>query len=445
MAEYDLTLKMIPFLDRHLAVPLLQFLELKNTYPAKDLLQAKYDLLLKTNMVDFTANVYKELHDTEEESAELMAHREQVINQLNKLDESVQEVLEILQDPEVLATVKQDKMHSHEILSERFGLTTEKVRLMYEFGKFQYECGNYGGSADMLYHYRILSNDNETNMSALWGKMASEMLSGNWDGALTDLFILRDAVEQRPYDTPVQQLEARTWLIHWSLFVFFNHARGRDVLVDMFFQANYINTIQNGCPWVVRYLIAAVMNSKRRRNYMKDLVTVVQQTSYMYQDPATKFITSLCVDYDFDGAQLALKECEDLLDNDFFLCGILDDFLDQARCYITETYCRIHSRIDISALSQRLNLSKEEGEKWLVNLVRDTRMDAKIDFAENAFIMNTVFPSVQQQMIERTKGLVMKTQILSSKIEKRKRIWLNKRHPLQHLLRQKLPLLLLLN
>jgi translation initiation factor 3 subunit E len=67
----------------------------------------------------------------------------------------------------------------------------------------------------------------------------------------------------------------------------------------------------------------------------------------MYQDPATKFITSLCVDYDFDAAQLALKECEDLLDNDFFLCGILDDFLDQARCYITETYCRIHSRIDI--------------------------------------------------------------------------------------------------
>ena len=72
-------------------------------------------------------------------------------------------------------------------------------------------------------------------------------------------------------------MEARTWLIHWALFVFFNHVRGRDVLVDLFFQPNYINTIQNGCPWVVRYLIAAVMNNKRRKNYMKDLVAVVQQ------------------------------------------------------------------------------------------------------------------------------------------------------------------------
>lgn len=33
-------------------------------------------------------------------------------------------------------------------------------------------------------------------------------------------------------------------------------------------------------------------------------------------------------------------------------------------------------------MSQRLNLSQEEGEKWIVNLIRDTRVDAKIDFEE---------------------------------------------------------------
>ena len=34
-----------------------------------------------------------------------------------------------------------------------------------------------------------------------------------------------------------------------------------------------------------------------------------------------------------------------------------------------------------SDLSARLNLSPDEGEKWIVNLIRDTRMaaDAKID------------------------------------------------------------------
>lgn len=35
----------------------------------------------------------------------------------------------------------------------------------------------------------------------------------------------------------------------------------------------------------------------------------------------------------------------------------------------------------LSDLSERLNLSKDEGEKWIVNLIRETRMgaDAKID------------------------------------------------------------------
>ena len=34
-----------------------------------------------------------------------------------------------------------------------------------------------------------------------------------------------------------------------------------------------------------------------------------------------------------------------------------------------------------SNLSERLNLSHDEGEKWIVNLIRETRMgaDAKID------------------------------------------------------------------
>lgn len=42
-----------------------------------------------------------------------------------------------------------------------------------------------------------------------------------------------------------------------------------------------------------------------------------------------------------------------------------------------------------SDLSARLNLSQEEGEKWIVNLIRDMRMgaDAKIDL-EKVCVLN---------------------------------------------------------
>ena len=181
---------------------------------------------------------------------------------------------------------------------------------------------------------------------------------------------------------PLQQLQQRTWLIHWSLFIIFNHPKGRDSIIDMFFAPQYINTIQTSCPWVLRYLAAAVVTSKRRKAQMKELVKIIEQEAYEYRDPVTEFVEALFVRFDFDGAQKKLKECEKVLANDFFLNDIQEDFMESARQFISETYCRIHQKINIKDMTQTLNLNQEEGEKWIVNLIRDTRVDAKIDFEE---------------------------------------------------------------
>jgi hypothetical protein len=41
------------------------------------------------------------------------------------------------------------------------------------------------------------STDNEMNLSALWGKLASEILTQNWDSALDDLKKLREAIDAK--------------------------------------------------------------------------------------------------------------------------------------------------------------------------------------------------------------------------------------------------------
>lgn len=69
-----------------------------------------------------------------------------------------------------------------------------------------------------------------------------------------------------------------------------------------------------------------------------------------------------------------------------------------------------------SDLSRRLGLSEDEGEKWIVNLIRDTRVDAKIDYKEGTVIMNHPPQSVYQQVIERTKGGFFRTQVLSAAV-----------------------------
>lgn len=67
-----------------------------------------------------------------------------------------------------------------------------------------------------------------------WGKLASEILTQDWDTALEDINKLREYIDSNILNNHLQALQQRTWLIHWSLFVFFNHAKGRDLIIDMF-------------------------------------------------------------------------------------------------------------------------------------------------------------------------------------------------------------------
>lgn len=57
-------------------------------------------------------------------------------------------------------------------------------------------------------------------------------------------------------------------------------------------------------------------------------------------------------------------------------------------------------------------MSQDDGEKWIVNLIRDTRVDAKIDYKEGTVVMNHPPQSVYQQVIEKTKGAFFRTQVL---------------------------------
>ena len=212
-------------------------------------------------------------------------------------------------------------------------------------------------------------------MSAHWGKLACDILTGKWDVALEELNTLREAIDSRTSSLPpsfsspstanlaadpaLMQLHARTWLLHWSLFVYFNHTQGRTLLLETFLTPNYLNTIQTSCPWILRYLTTAAILSRksssgllssRVRHALREIVKVIQMEEYQYQDPITSFLKQLYVEFDFEAAQKELGKAEQVVGNDFFLGEFRDDFLDNARYLISEAYCRIHQRIDIGCV-----------------------------------------------------------------------------------------------
>lgn len=419
-AAYDLTPILSQYLDRHLVFPLLEFLDIqKDVYSVDDILKAKLDLLGKTNMVDFTVDIHKKLNNTEDVPAEMKTRRETVVGKLKDLQAKCTPILKVLENQTLVKQLRTDKQFTIQYLEEHHEVPADSLDYLYKYAKFLFECGNYSIAAEYLYQFRSLNTTNdERNFSALWGKFASEILNQNWEDALKDMNHLKDLIDSRNFTSPLKQLQQRTWLIHWSLFVFFNHPLGRNGIIDLFFTDKYLNAIQTACPHILRYLTAAVITNKRRRVMMKDMVKVIVQECYTYRDPITEFIEALYVNYDFDGAQVKLRECEKVLANDFFLVGCRDEFIENARLFIFETYCRIHQCIDIGMLAEKLNMDKEAAEKWIVNLIRNARLDAKIDSKANTVIMGAQYPSVYQKVIEKTKGLSFRSSVLANNLAK---------------------------
>lgn len=299
------------------------------------------------------------------------------------------------------------------------------VNALYDFGQFQFRCGQYGPAADMLYQFRVLSTDNDKVNAATWGKLASEILSANWDSALEEMKNNKDNIEQRLFNNPRAQLDHRTMLIHWSLFPLFNFDGAREPVLEMFFSAPFINTIQTSCPWVLRYVIAAVIagrtrtrNSSMHQKQLKDIVRYVRQEAYEYVDPLTQFVHALYIAHDFDAAREALKKAEEVCRDDFFLSASVDAFVEAARHLICESYCKIFSRMNIRDLSEKLGLNPDDGERWIVNLIRETRLDAKIDSQDGTVVMNHPPNNVYQQVIEKTKGGFFRTQVLNAAVSK---------------------------
>ncbi|KAN0062272.1 eukaryotic translation initiation factor 3 subunit E [Thecaphora frezii] len=466
--KHDLTATLLPYLDRHLGLPLLSHLSTTGLFSETDIIKAQYELAKHTSMVDYALQLHEQAYPDQPAPGELEKQRETAIALNDKLGSEVDQVLNVIQDPNVASALKQDKAQNLQWLEENYKLTIDQINALYRYGYFQFSCGNYGEASSYLYHFRVLSTDPVLTMSSHWGKLASDILTGEWDRALEELKLLREQIDSSaahvtshynrpststsaaPADDLSQEglLKKRSWLLHWALFVFFNHPAGREQLVEMFLSPVYLNTIQTSCWWLLRYLVAAlVMTRRSTRVYMvqqpasssllasgtanvskvtpqqalKDLVKIVDTESYRIggTDPIVDFLVKLFVDFDFEAAQQELGQAEKVAANDFFLGDFKDEFVEGSRYVVSEAYCKIHQKVDIADLAARLNLSQTDGEKWIVNLIRDTRADAKIDFKEGTVYMNPTPAAIYQTVIEKTRGFTFRTSAMGTAMDRK--------------------------
>jgi translation initiation factor 3 subunit E len=350
-----------------------------------------------------------------------------------------------------------------------------------QFAKFNYDCGDYQSCRDMLDIYLSLNalqpaageaeekeepeddrynnkqKDEKKNvgnskmyylpkctsplLEILWGKLSCEILLENWEDAGVALDAVKTGLEELASSGELKPLEAliqRTWLLHWGLFVFWNNnssnsQHGLDQMVELFTTEKYLQAITTNAPHLLRYLTAAVLLIKRRKSaaaatgkaagvaakdsarLMKDLVKIMQHCDY--SDPIVEFVECLCVKFDFESAQTKLMECESVLETDFFLCRQTALFMEEARVFVFENYCRIHHKIDLSVLGEKLAMEPAQAERWIVDLIRNALLDAKIDSSQGCVVMGVDRSTVYEQVMDRTRDLNLRSSTMAQNLQ----------------------------
>lgn len=261
-------------------------------YNPTDVLRAKYEIARKTNMADFAIGLFRELNgESAEAPAELEATRERVQEQWQALMVACGPLVELVDDGNNNPTPALTEMltthtFTPEHLADTYGVTHEQIEALYDWAKFRYECGEYDVAASLLGYYRTLAPmDSQRSVAALWGKFGAEILNTSWDEADKDRELLRGALSKAGRGSDAEVLQQRTWLLHWSLFVFANHPKGREALIDFYLQESNLNAIQLNAPWLLRYLVAVVLTSKKRHVYIKTLLRIISHESRNYRDP----------------------------------------------------------------------------------------------------------------------------------------------------------------
>jgi len=195
MAKYDLTSKMAPYLDVHLILPLLEFMEQTNLYYSKDILKAKLNLLQKTSMVDLSREIHNVIHPEEADEShpsqkKFAAKRTEVVSNLERLQNECEPIVALLTSEEVQAQVQQsegDGTQLRSYLETTHNFEASHLDTLYSYSQLLYDIGNYQSAEIILYQYFILSNDAERTYAALWGKFASAILGTSWESAFDEM------------------------------------------------------------------------------------------------------------------------------------------------------------------------------------------------------------------------------------------------------------------
>ncbi|KAK2949648.1 putative Eukaryotic translation initiation factor 3 subunit E [Blattamonas nauphoetae] len=403
MLRPESQLTLIPFLNPHLSLKLVDFLLSHTTLPQNELQLVKLRLL---------------------ESTCLSEQYQQVLSQA-KPSESVPELFSN-KCKDAAAKVEDFSKNlspSLEALKEALSLPADFNYQQYlEYGTLLFEFGRYTECVAVLQIIRKGTPSPTILLQTLWGLFAATILLENWTDCPDIIAKLQEVIDSQSqtlsYDSLLFQ---RTWLVHHILFCSFSSSDLIHLTAETFIGDKYATVLQHTAPGLLRYFVASALCSRHRHKshtLLRDCISIVEKTAPTSEDPLLAFLLHCTSPICEEKSVTDLKALTDTINNDFFLEKIRERLLDAAYLLLIENILRTHNGHTIKTLSAVLKLDDQQTEAYITTLSKTkiNHLEVKLDVKTGEIVATKQHHSQARHMTDRLKSQSEKFQSLKQSL-----------------------------
>jgi hypothetical protein len=292
------------YLDAHLVLPMLDFVEEHKLASESEILNARIKAVSSTAMVDYLTELYQEGNLAIPE--DLASKKAQIMSDFQSKQSQLKPLLEVVEKNGTDAL----KVSSLADFCLRYDLSTDVLDILFDYSRLSYQIGDYKTSSELLKIYRILTTSadpqavpTDKQMRAMWGSVASYIAQGEWTAAAELIGKLIEFFETSTLPKDKFSYGASgLWLIHWATLVSFK-LQDKTTLLPQMMKDRFLNIISISAPYLWRYMSALILLAPLELLQtlpVNEMATLVMKDAEASQDPLNRVVIDLFHNFNFE-------------------------------------------------------------------------------------------------------------------------------------------------
>ncbi|KAL0227031.1 hypothetical protein P9112_014355 [Eukaryota sp. TZLM1-RC] len=381
-----------PYLDRAIALRLVDFLIERNCQPLKDLYLSRLQLVVDAMNLEQIRLTLLQLHFLEvsspitlnDKTVEFSVATGTPSFSLNsKSEEELASDLEAQKDNLLMELSLNAEDLDGELSADKVTAIESHPREALNLSRFYYNQQFFDISKKLL---SPLLSTTSVHSDALWGLLAIAIIEGHHDQATELAQQVRECIEEEAKKRSAgHNITLRATLLHWLLPVFVDSP---DLLADFLFKSSkdikYVTAVSNIAPHLLDYcfMVFCTKGSSEIHSRSFELLKLLNNCSMgpecgiVFESPVVQFLSALS-ECDLEKSGQYLAGLKQIFEGDYFVSKKAGEIFRCCVELVIDLYSRVVKTVSVEEISEISGLDHSESEVLITKMLLDQDCEVK--------------------------------------------------------------------